>query len=450
MSATDPMTIDERRKYLHKMCMRYWQIQKRKEKSRLISEMVAVTGLHRKSILRLIHGDLARKLRLRQRGPTYGTEVVDAVRMIARSLDYPCAERLQPNLGWMADQLIQHGELMLSPEVWEKLVQVSLSTVRWMVSPGVSQSQRIAYHRGPPVAAWHIPANIPMRRIPHQEPQPGHFEVDLVHRCGVNASGQYLHTLQMTDVTTGWCEPVATLGRSYLVMQDGFERIQQRLPFSILELHPDNGSEFLNDLMLRFWGQVIPQASLSRSRPYHKNDNRFVEENNYSLVRAYVGYQRLDTVAQTNLLNRLYDRLWLYHNLFQPVMRLADKLSIPDPSQRIKRIYDTPPTPFDRLCKTDALSPERKSQLQTLRDHTNPCSLRQEIQNLLDQLFVLPRATEGETEDVYLTLGLWKSGQKTTAHFSTGTTTAAESIIPTLKGEDCSVTLSFERTIPIQ
>jgi hypothetical protein len=359
MSETEPMNVNERRKYLHKLRIRYWQVKRRAEKSRLLEDAVVVTGMQRKSILRLLHGELARKPRQRQRGPTYNTEVIDAVRTIARSLDYPCAERLQPNLIWMADQLVQHGELVISENVCAKLARVSISTVRRMVPPSISRSERIAYRQRTQAAARHIPANIPMRRIPNQEPQPGHFEVDLVHHCGVSASGQYLHTLQLTDVTTGWCEPVATLGRSYLVMQDGFEHIQLRLPFPILELHPDNGAEFLNDLMIRFWKQSVSPASLSRSRPYHKNDNRFVEENNASLVRAYLGYQRLDTVAQTNLLNQLYDKLWLYHNFFQPVMRLTEKIT--DPSTgRIKRIYGKPLPPFDRLCKAGVLSPERE------------------------------------------------------------------------------------------
>lgn len=218
MSETEPMNVNERRKYLHKMRIRYWQVKGRREKSRLLEDAVVVTGMHRKSILRLLHGELARKPRHKQRGPTYSTEVIDAVRTIARSLDYPCAERLQPNLIWLVDQLVQHGELVISENVREKLAQVSISTVRRMVPPSVSKPERIAYRQRTQAAARHIPANIPMRRIPNQEPQPGHFEVDLVHHCGVSASGQYLHTLQLTDVTTGWCEPVATLGRSYLVM----------------------------------------------------------------------------------------------------------------------------------------------------------------------------------------------------------------------------------------
>jgi hypothetical protein len=152
----------------------------------------------------------------------------------------------------MADQLVKHNELVLSEEVREKLAQVSVATVRRLVPPNVSRPERIAYRQGVQAVSRHIPANLPMRHIPNQEPQPGHFVVDLVHHCGISASGQYVHTLQMTDVATGWCEPVGTLGHSYPVIQDGFEHIQQRLPIPILELHPDNGREFLNDLMLHF------------------------------------------------------------------------------------------------------------------------------------------------------------------------------------------------------
>jgi hypothetical protein len=116
-------------------------------------------------------------------------------------------------------------------------------------------------------------------------------------------------------------------------MKDGFSRILVRLPFSVQELHPDNGSEFFNNHMLRFWHGLKPKPQLSRSRPYHKNDNRFVEQKNATLVRAYLGYDRLDTVAQTLVVNQLYDKMWLYYNLFQPVMRLSEKISIREEGQ---------------------------------------------------------------------------------------------------------------------
>jgi hypothetical protein len=302
MSYEERMTIDERRKYLHKVHFRYWQAS-RKERSALLDEMEAVTGLHRKALIRLIKGDLARKPRSQQRGKTYGSEVKAAVQVIAESLDYPCAERLQPNLVWMARHLIQHGELQTTPEVLEKLEQISVSTL-WRLLPPAERS-RVAHRKKRPGAPNPLLATAPVRRIAWDEPQPGHCEADLVHHCGLSADGQYVHSLQLVDVATGWSECAALLGRSYLVLEDGFGRIFNRLPFPLLELQPDNGSEFFNHFLLKFLQGQVQGMELSRSRPFQKNDNRFVEENNYSLVRAYVGYQRLDTVAHTRLLNQL-------------------------------------------------------------------------------------------------------------------------------------------------
>jgi hypothetical protein len=151
---------------------------------------------------------------------------------------------------------------------------------------------------------------------------------------------------------------------------------------------------------VRYWQDKV-QAELSRSRPYHKNDNCFVEENNSSLVRAYVGYARLDSRAQVRLLNQLYDQLWLYHNFFQPVMRLSEKLW---QEHRVKRVYDDALPPFDRLCKTGVLSPARRLELETLRRNANPMLLRRNIQNLIDQLYALPVLKEGVVEDVRLSL----------------------------------------------
>ena len=400
MAETDPMNVEERRKYLHKMRSRYWQAKRKSERSHLLDEMKVVTGLHRKSLLRLVNGRLARTPRRKQRGQTYGPEVEAAIRKIAYSLDYPCAERLKPNLVWMANHLEAHGELRLDAKVWEQLGTISVSSLRRRLPATECATQRIARRKGPPRQTFAQKQAIPIRRIDWQERRPGHFEVDLVHHCGVSADGQYVHTLQLLDVATGWSECVAVLGRSYLVMQDGFERISNRLPFEIQELHPDNGSEFLNAHLVRYWQDKV-QAELSRSRPYHKNDNRFVEENNSSLVRAYVGYVRLDSAAQVKLLNQLYDLLWLYHNFFQPVMRLSEKQWL---EHRIKRIHDDALPPFDRLCKTGLLSPAKQLELENLRQATNPMTLRQAIQNLIDRLYASPALKEGVVEDVRLTL----------------------------------------------
>jgi hypothetical protein len=406
MAETDPMTVDERHKYLHKVRLRYWAAQTKKERSRLLDEAQAVLGLHRKSLIRLLNGELARKRRTRQRGKTYGAEVEAVIHLIARSLDYPCAERLKPNLVWMAKHLAAHGELQVNETILAQLERISVSSLGRRLPASQQAAQRIAHRTGKAAPSNSLKARIPMRRIDWAERQAGHFEVDLVHHSGINSEGQYVHTLQMVDVASGWSECVAVLGRSYLVMRDGFERLLARLPFPIREIHPDNGSEFLNAHLLRFWREKV-RAEVSRSRPFHKNDNRFVEENNFSLIRAYVGYGRLDTVEQTRLLNCLYDKLWLYHNFFQPVLRLQEKQFLPaDGKQRsrTRRIYGAALPPFDRLCHLQAIAPDRQAELLALRQATNPLALRQEIQTLIDRLSALPCAPQGMIEDVRLTL----------------------------------------------
>jgi hypothetical protein len=410
MTTEEEMTIDERRKYLRKMKGRYIKAQ-RQERGQLLDEMEAVTGLHRKSLTRLMRGNLERKSRSKERGKTYGTEVSNAIRVIADSLDYPCAERLTPNLEWMAKHLAAHDELEVSDPLLLLLDQISISTVRRRLAVIRQDQPRLARRR--PRPANSVLQGVPMGRIPWDVSEPGHFETDLVHHCGTSSSGEYVHTLQMVDVTTGWTEPRAVLGRSYVVMEDAFRFIFNRLPFAVREIHPDNGSEFFNHHLVRFWKEAVKGVHLSRSRPYHSNDNPFVEQRNGHPIRVYLGYDRLDTVAHTLAINQLYDKLWLYLNLFQPVMRVAEKIVITKEGQRttVKRRYDDARPPCDRACTAGVISPERRAQLAALRDQTNPRQLLAEIRELIDYIFSLPTAVPGETQNVYDTLA-YKNDRK--------------------------------------
>ena len=183
--------------------------------------------------------------------------------------------------------------------------------------------------------------------------------------------------------------------------------ILDRLPFPVQEIHSDNGSEFFNAHLVAFWGDKMPAVRLSRSRPFHKNDSPFVEQKNGSLIRSYLGHDRLDTVAHTLALNRLYDQMGRYYNLFQPVMRVTEKTVLPSAHgqpTRVTRRYDRSRTPLDRLCQTGALNENERQRLHLLWEGTNPRSLRQEIYQSLDQLFRLPNALGGITENVHDTL----------------------------------------------
>jgi len=337
--------------------------------------MQAVTGLHRKRLLRLLNAaTLARQPRSRQRSRTYGAAVEDAIRLIWETLDYICAERLTPALVTTAQQLAQHGELRLTDALLEQLGQISIASVQRRLTRFTQDTPRLP--RKGPEQANRVAKAIPMRRIAWDETAPGHFEVDLVHHGGPVPSGDFVYTLQLIDVATGWSERVAVLGRSQRRMEEGFRRVLARLPFPVRELHSDNGSEFLNDHLMRFFGREITGLELSRSRPYQKNDNRFVEQKNATLVRAYLGTVRLDTPAQTAALNALYDQMWLYYNGFQPVLHLTEKVAT---GTRIRRKWDTAQTPLARLLTSAVLSPAPQEALEGLVAGTNPRALRQTI-----------------------------------------------------------------------
>jgi hypothetical protein len=320
--------------------------------------------------------------------------VDDALRVIWESLDYICAARLTPTLVPTARRLAQHGEVRLTPEVAAQLAQISRASVQRRLTRLGQDTLRLP--RGGPERASRVNAvarQIPMRRIAWDEAEPGHFEVDLVHHGGHEPVGEYAHTLQLIDVATGWSERVAVLGRSQRRMEDGFRRVLDRLPFAVRELHPDNGSEFLNDHLVRFWGEAITGLSLSRSRPYKKDDNRFVEQKNSTLVRAYLGHARLDTPEEVAALNTLYDQMWLYYNFFQPVLHLVEKTVDPTTPTRLRRRWDDAQPPFDRLCATTVLSAARRADLEALRARTNPRPLRRDLYAGISRVLALRRPT---------------------------------------------------------
>jgi hypothetical protein len=392
MPTEERMTIDERRKYLKLMQRRYCRAE-RPEQGQLLDEMLAVTGLHRKSLIRLLHAEsLARRPRPRQRGRTYNHTLDDALRVMAETEDYICAERLQPILPWLAQTLAHHGELELTPELRAQLESISISTVRRRLAHFGQDLPRLP--RKPPSRTPSLVRAIPTRRIPWDEPVPGHFEADSVHHCGLSPVGDYVYTVQLIDVASGWSERVAVFGRSQRAMEAGLRHMQARLPFPILELHPDNGGEFLNNHLFRFYGDTVPGLHLSRSRPYHKNDNRFVEQKNHSLVRVFFGKARFDTRVHQRLLDALYDQMWLYYNFFQPVLHLIEKERRGDGSEmRYRRKWGEAQTPFERICAAHVLDGKTQEQLTALRGRTNPRHLRQEIYRLRDQLFDLPLAS---------------------------------------------------------
>ena len=389
MPSDDRMSVDERRKYLKLVAPRYSRAG-RSDRSGLLTEMAAVTGLHRKSLLRLMHGPTLERApkRPRFRRRRYGVVVADVVRVVWESLDYVCAERLTPALLSTARHLARWEEVMLTPEVEVALGSISRATVQRLLQRFQRDSPKLP--RRKPQPPNRLLREVPMERLSWAIDCPGTFETDLVHHCGAVSAGEYVHTLQLVDIATGWSERAAILGRSQMAMVEGFQRVQERLPFAITHLHPDNGSEFFNDHLVRYFGEEMTGLQRSRSRPFHKNDNRFVEQKNNTLVRAYVGYDRLDTARQCVALNALYDQLWVYYNLFQPVLHLVGKDVV---AGKIRRRWDRARTPHQRLLASRVLSPEEEARLATLYAKTNPRQLRKTICQAIERLWDYPWST---------------------------------------------------------
>ena len=399
MPEKERLGIDERFRVIRIHRERYLGSSK-KEKGEILDHLEETLQVHRKSLCRLLRGSGQRRKRRVQRGRHYGADVDDALRVISEAHNHVCAERLQPNLVAMAQQLAAHGELRLTESLLDKLGRISVSTVRRHLDR-INQDKPRRSRRTPGTSS-HARSLIPTSHIPWSESVPGHFEVDLVHHCGAQTRGEYVYTLQMVDVATGWTESAALLGRSARVMVDAFTRCERRIPFPVREVHSDNGSEFFVWPVLRHWRTRANVPRLSRSRPYRKNDNRFVEQRNGDLVRRWIGDVRLDTALQTNRLNEIYDLIWRYFNLCQPVMRLAEKTR--SGSGTVRRRYDVARTPLQRLKATQLLPQETVSELDAIYAATNPRELRRQILAATTALSRLPGARQGQSEDIFATL----------------------------------------------
>lgn len=396
-----PMNIDERYQYLRRMQARYRQAD-RATKGVLLDEMVAHTGLHRKSLIRRLNGKIVRHQRRREREAQYGPAVDAALLLIWEALDYVCPTRLTPRLLPTARALAAHGALDVPPSLEQDLAAISISTVRRHLPP----LPPVERQRRRPAAPNRHQQQIPAYRIPRDIDAPGHLELDLVHHCGAATRGEYVCTLQCIDVATSWCGRRAVLGRGSVVMADALHYLFQTWPCRIREVHPDNGSEFLNTQLLSFVHDHYPHITWSRSRPGKPNDNRLVEQKNDTGIRRYLGDRRFDTVTQTRYLNRIYERLDRYTNYFLPVMHQIDKQWVPAADGHggyLRRKHDEAQPPLDRLL---ALQPadwaaDQADKLRTARDALNPLQERRTLQQKLDHLFSYPNATPGQPENVF-------------------------------------------------
>jgi len=357
----------------------------KKQKTRLLNEARKRTRLNRKVLIRKLTRVPAadEKPTRRVRGTTYGVEVRPPLIQVWEWFDFPCGQRLAPILREQTDRLRASGALKCSPQVAELLRKMSPKTIDRLLNRE-REMRCLQQHRRPPVHPL-LYQRVPVKTSAEWDRQEvGNLQLDYVLHCGRSSAGEYLLTLSATDIATGWWEGAPQLGRSQKATQESFETIRQRLPFRVLEIHPDNDSGILNELLWNYCRRR--RIQMSRSRPYQKNDNAWVEQKNWTHVRKVVGYGRFTTAAQWEVLRALYEAAADFRNFLQPAMKLKEKVR---EGGKVRRVYEPPRTPYQRLLESGTLRPQQRRELEKRYRSLDPVKLRRRIEQLRTELFNL-------------------------------------------------------------
>lgn len=379
-----PMSRLSRQEYLAVMRKKYKRLKKsqKKERSQLLNDVVDITGYHRTYASVLLRSPPPKRCIRKPRTSRYSIETKQTVLLIWHAASDICAERLQPFIPELLDKLVACNELIVTPETDAQLKNISLATVKRIVAHEKRRS--IIRIGGTTKPGSLLKRQITVRYGHWDETSPGWCETDTVAHCGETLAGTFIYSLNLTDVATSWSEQVALMGKGERVTVAGLDGLQARLPFPLLGLDSDNGSEFINWHLERYCRKG--RITFTRSRPYRKNDQAHVEQKNWTAIRQLVGYQRMDTTKQLELLNDLYQNEWrLYLNFFQPTMKVKETTKDLGTGKKTKRYYQAQ-TPYQRLMDHPNLSQQQKAMLQSQYDSLNPLQLQREIQRKLHKL----------------------------------------------------------------
>lgn len=380
---TTDMTVTTRRELVGALRARY-QASSREDKTRILEEFITVSGYHRKSAIRILNGSQAIDGRSRrpQRPRLYDEAVRQALLVLWEVSDRVCGKRLKALIPVLLPALERHGHLELNSTIRDKLTGISAASIDRLLRDARGVGTRRRPKRKP---------TAPQRQVPIRtfadwpdEPQPGYMEIDLVAHCGESMAGSAVHTLTLTDVASGWTECVPLLVREGHLVVESVSALRCRLPFPLHGIDSDNGTEFLNETLLHYC--ATHGIEFTRSRPYHKNDQAWVEQKNSSVVRRLVGYRRLEGMAAAETLSGLYTAARLFVNFYQPSFKLKNKVRN---GGRVVKHYYPPQTPCARLMLSDAISDPVKARLQAVTETIDPLQLLSQIRQFQQQLALL-------------------------------------------------------------
>lgn len=379
------MDTNARNQYMKTIREQYLQAKSRKEKGQLLDEYCKNTGQERKYVIK----KLRYKAGLRPEGSIrkprrqyYGGLVKSALVQLWKIFDYPCGQRLAPLLKEEAEKLRRLREIECSNETLEKLQQITASTIDLKLAHEkevLRNKRKYASKRNGLIAS-----KVPTKTSAEQDREaPGTEQVDCVEHCGMCAAGDYVNTLGIVDIFSGWWEAEALMGKGQERALQGLQDARQRSPITWKELHPDNGGNILNIHVYNY--ALASGIEMSRSRPYQKNDNCFIEQKHSTHVRQVVGYLRYDTEEERAIMSDLYrNELRLYKNFFQPVMKLQAKVRV---KGKIHKKQGQAMTPYKRLMESGVLSESQQAALQQVYDSLNPADLKRRIDAKLSLLY---------------------------------------------------------------
>lgn len=381
------MTRLARQEYAAALRARYHAATKH-ERGRLLDEFCRTTDCHRKAAIRLLRRAPARRAGRRGRPRRAGLDLVPMLTRLWDLSDRPCSKLLAPLVPTLIAALERHGELHLSPEGRAALHPLSPATIDRLLGPVRRRLGR--QPRRPPSAGSSLKAQVPLRTFGEwQDVTPGALQGDLVLHCGESTAGFYLSSLVAVDVATSWTELEAIWGIRYGRVGTGVHHVRRRLPCPLREWHTDNGSEFLNRILLPWCHRE--GIRVTRGRGYRKNDQAWVEQRNWLAVRRLVGYDRYSSRAAYLVLQRLYGLLRLQLNFLRPVRKLVSKHRV---GAKVLKRYDRAQTPYQRLLASGVLTEAQRDALEREFRAINPVPLAHQIDQTLDALWKLRESHE--------------------------------------------------------
>lgn len=362
---------------------RYFRATK-KEKSIILQEFCLNTGYeHKYAIKKLrkvfLHPKKKNEKQKRKKVSQY-MMIQATVKHVWDVADFPSATRLHAILPELVKRGIQYDEIHPNALQQTMLARISISSIDRMLQSEIRTRRRRINGQ---TKAGKLKYEIPLAIDSEPVTKPGVLEIDLVVHCGESAMGDFINTLNATDRITDWYEAEAIMGKSQRAVEAAMEEIEKRLPYPLTGIDSDNGTEFINGNMKRYAQRR--NITFTRSRPYKKNDNAHIEQKNFTHVRKIIGYARFDTKEQQAMMNELYrNELRLYINYFQPSQKLIKKERV---GSRIKRIYDKPKTPYQRVLESTDVTERVKQQLTKHYEQLNPFHLKREIDRKIRKLF---------------------------------------------------------------